>query len=324
MSPVASRLGHATTLIPPFDGANGWLNSEPLSPDDLRGHVVLVNFWTFTCVNWLRTAPYVRAWAERYKEQGLVTVGVHTPEFDVEHDFGNVERMVRKLHVHYPVAIDNDYAVWNAFANRYWPAVYLADAEGGLRFEHFGEGAYEDTERAIQELLEVDRDLVSVEPSGLEVAANWDDVESPETYVGYRLGERFASPGEVVPDERRAYEAPATLARNQWALTGEWTIRQQPAVLHEAGGSITYRFHARDLNLVLAAGDGAGPVRFRVLLDGDAPGASRGSDVDEQGNGTLSEPRLYALIRQPGRITDRTCEVTFLDSGAQVYVFTFG
>jgi thiol-disulfide isomerase/thioredoxin len=321
---MAIRLERATTQIPSLDGANAWLNSAPRSSEDLRGHVVLFDFWTFTCVNWLRTAPYIRAWAEKYKEQGLVTIGVHTPEFDVEHDFGNVERMVKKLRVDYPVAIDNDYAVWDAFANRYWPAVYLADAEGGLRFEHFGEGAYEESERAIQELLGQDGDLVSVEPSGLEVAANWDDVESPETYVGYRLGERFASPGDVVPDERQAYVAPEALGLNQWALNGEWTIRQQPAVLHEPGGSITYRFHARDLNLVLAAADGAGPVRFRVLLDGDAPGAAHGSDVDEDGNGTLSEPRLYGLIRQAARIEDRIFEITFSEPGAQAYVFTFG
>jgi thiol-disulfide isomerase/thioredoxin len=321
---MAFGLGRATTHVPLLEGANGWLNSEPRSPEDLRGHVVLFDFWTFTCINWLRTAPYIRAWAAKYQEHGLVTIGIHTPEFDFEHDLENVTRMVQQLGVEYPVAIDNDYAVWDAFANSYWPAVYLADVDGGIRFEHFGEGAYEDTERAIQELLGVDGDLVSVEPSGLEVAAKWDDVESPETYVGYRQAERFASPGDAVPNERHAYVAPETLGRNQWALAGEWTIRQQPAVLHEAGGSITYRFHARDLNLVLAAEDGASPIRFRALLDGEAPGASHGDDVDEEGNGTVSDPRLYGVIRQPGGITDRTCEVTFLDSGAKVYVFTFG
>jgi thiol-disulfide isomerase/thioredoxin len=312
------------TRVPTLEGANGWLNSAPRTPEDLRGQVVLFDFWTFTCVNWLRTAPYVRAWAARYEEHGLVTIGIHTPEFEFEHDLKNVTRMVQELGVEYPVAIDNDYAVWDAFANRYWPAIYLADRDGELRFEHFGEGAYEESERAIQELIGVNGDLVSVEPLGLEVAANWDDVESPETYVGYSQGERFASPGGAVPDEPHVYFAPESLGRNQWALAGEWTIRRQPVLLHEAGGSITYRFHARDLNLVLAAEDGASPVRFRVRLDGHAPGASHGDDVDEDGNGTLSEPRLYGLIRQRGSITDRTCEVTFLDPGVKVYVFTFG
>ena len=321
---MAFRVERATRQIPSLDGANGWLNSAARSPEDLRGHVVFFDFWTYTCINWLRTAPYVRAWAAKYEEHGLVTIGIHTPEFGFEHDLENVTRMVQQFAVEYPVAIDNDYAVWDAFANRYWPAVYLADAEGGLRFEHFGEGAYEESERAIQELLGVDGDLVSVEPLGLEVAANWEDVESPETYVGYRQGERFASPGDVVRNERHAYVAPDSLGRNQWALNGEWAIRQQPAVLHEPGGSITYRFHARDLNLVLAAADGAGPIRFHVLLDGDPPGAAHGSDVDEDGNGTLSEPRLYGLIRQPGRIEDRTFEITFSKPGAEAYVFTFG
>ena len=312
------------TRVPRLDAAKGWLNSEPRTPEDLRGHVVLFDFWTFTCVNWLRTAPFVRAWAEKYEEQGFVTVGIHTPEFDFEHDLDNVSSMVRKLEVGFPVAIDNDYAVWNAFANHYWPAVYLADAEGELRFEHFGEGAYEQTERAIQELLGVNDDLVSVQPVGLEVAANWDQVESPETYVGYGQAERFASPGDIVPNQRSAYEIPENLGRNQWALAGEWTIRQQPAVLHQAGGSIAYRFHARDLNLVLAVDDAASAVRFRVSLDGEAPGPSHGEDVDDEGTGTLSEPRLYGLIRQSGGIADRTCEVTFLDPGAKVYCFTFG
>lgn len=282
-----------------------------------------MDFWTFTCVNWLRTAPYIRAWAEKYKEYGLVTIGVHTPEFDVEHDLGNVERMVKKLRVEYPVAIDNDFAVWDAFANRAWPAIYLANPDGALRFQHWGEGRYEESEEAIQELLGVEDDLVSIEALGLEAPADWDNVESPETYVGHAQAERFASPGGLARGERRAYSTPDELALNHWALQGQWTIRPQPAISHEEGGRLTYRFHARDVNLVLAPG-GSEATRFRVLLDGEPPDASHGIDVDEQGAGVVTEPRLYGLIRQPGRIVDRTFDIVFLDQGAQVYVFTFG
>jgi thiol-disulfide isomerase/thioredoxin len=310
--------------LPGFGGANGWLDSGPLSPDDLRGHVVLVNFWTFTCVNWLRTAPYIRAWADKYKQQGLVTIGVHTPEFDVEHDFGNLERMVKDLRVDYPVAIDNDYAVWDAFTNNAWPAVYLADGEGALRYQHLGEGNYEESERAIQELLGVEDDLVSVEGSGLEAPADWENVRSPETYVGYARAEGFASPGGIAVGERHAYSLPEELGLNRWALSGEWTIGPQAAVLNEPGGRLTYRFHARDLNLVLAPPENGGEIALRVLLDGEPPGEAHGEDIDEQGDGTVSEPRLYQLVRQSGRITDRTFEITFRDPGAQVYVFTFG
>jgi thiol-disulfide isomerase/thioredoxin len=320
---MAFRLGHATTRIPSLDGANGWLNSEPLTPDDLIGHVVLVDFWTFTCVNWLRTAPYIRAWAEKYKKHGLVAIGVHTPEFDVERDLDNVERMVKELQIKYPVAIDNDFAIWEAFANRAWPAIYLADSDGALRYQHWGEGRYEQSEGAIQDLLGVEDELVSVEASGLEAPADWDNVESPETYVGYAQAERFASPGGLARGELGTYSVPDELGLNQWALAGEWTIRPQPAISHEEGARLLYRFHARDVNLVLAPGEGQG-TRFRVLLDGEPPSSSHGSDVDAQGNGVVSEPRLYGLIRQPGRIVDRTFEIDFLDPGAQVYVFTFG
>ena len=321
-STVAFRLGRAADRIPPFDGATAWLNSPLLLPDDLRGHVVLVNFWTFTCVNWLRTAPYIRAWAEKYEEHGLITIGVHTPEFDVEHDRENVERMVEKLRVDYPVAIDNDFAVWDAFANRAWPAVYIADSEGALRFQHWGEGRYEESERAIQDVLGLDEGLVSVEGVGVEAPAAWDQVESPETYVGYARAERFASPGGVVQGERHHYAEPENLRLNQWSLTGEWTIRSQPAISHQEGGRLAFRFRARDLNLVL--GPGAQSARFRVRLDGHAPGAAYGDDIDEQGEGVATEPRLYQLIRQPGRIEDRTFEIEFLEPGAQVYAFTFG
>jgi thiol-disulfide isomerase/thioredoxin len=320
---AAFRLGRPTTRMPPFDGANGWINSEPLTPEGLRGHVVAIDFWTFTCVNWLRTAPYIRAWAAKYKEEGLVTIGVHTPEFDVEHERENVERMVSRLHVEYPVAIDNDFAVWDAFANRAWPALFLADSEGAIRFQHFGEGRYEESERVIQDLLGIEDELVSVEGAGAEAAADWDNLGSPETYVGFAQAERFASSGGLRDGERASYTTPEELRLNQWALEGEWTVRAQPAVAEDAGGRLSYRFHARDVNLAMAPPDG-GPVRFRVLLDGQPPGAARGEDVDEQGNGTLAEPRLLQLIRQPGRIDDRTFEITFLEPGAQVYVFTFG
>jgi thiol-disulfide isomerase/thioredoxin len=310
--------------LPGFEGSNGWLNSEPLTVADLRGKVVAVDFWTYTCINWLRTLPYIRAWAEKYREAGLVVVGVHTPEFPFEQDVENVEREVKALRVGYPVAMDKDYAVWDAFANRYWPALYVADREGALRYHHFGEGRYEESERAIQALLGVDDDFVSVEGSGLEAQADWDDLGSPETYVGYGQAERFASPEGGAANERRAYLVPDTLRTNQWALEGEWTIRREGAVLHEAGGRLAYRFHARDLHLVLAPAKDGAPVRFRVLLDGQPPGDSHGTDIDEQGDGVVTDPRLHQLIRQPGPIDDRTFEIVFEDSGAEVYVFTFG
>jgi thiol-disulfide isomerase/thioredoxin len=315
--PVEGRLAR-------FDGAIDWLNSEPLSPEGLRGKVVLVDFWTYTCINWLRTAPYIRAWAAKYADAGLVVVGVHTPEFPFERDVENVRRAVKEMRIDYPVAIDSDYGVWNAFANRYWPALYLADREGRLRFEHFGEGRYEESERAVQELLGVDDGLVSVEGEDIEAPADWDELASPETYVGYARGERFASPGGGLADERRGYAAPETLRLNQWALAGDWTIGAESAVVHEAGGRLAFRFRARDLHLVLKPAEPGATVRFRVLLDGEAPGPAAGSDLDEQGNGTVSFPRLYQLVRQPGGVQERTFEITFLEPGARVYVFTFG
>jgi thiol-disulfide isomerase/thioredoxin len=298
------------THMPSLDGATAWLNSPPLAPADLRGHVVLVDFWTYTCINWLRTLPYIRAWAKAYENDGLVVVGVHTPEFPFEHDLDNVRRAVKDMQIEYPVALDSDYAIWDAFANRYWPALYIVDAEGVIRDHHFGEGRYEQSERVVQQLLGVDRELVSVDGGGAEAAADWDDLDSPETYVGYGRA------------ERRAEGAPASLQENQWALSGDWTIREQDAVLNEAGGSIAFRFHARDLHLVLRRQDT--PVSFRVSLDGEAPGASHGTDVDAQGNGVVSDPRLYQLIRQHGRIEEHTFEITFLEPGVEAYVFTFG
>ena len=297
------------TNLPPLDGATGWLNSPPLTPAGLRGRVVLVQFWTFTCINWLRTLPYVRAWAERYKDDGLIVVGAHTPEFWFEADVDNIQRAVTAMRIDYPVAVDSEYAIWDAFANRYWPALYFVDREGKIRDEHFGEGRYEGSERVLQELLGVDRELVSVVGDGIEAPADWDDLDSPETYLGEQRG------------ERRGGDA-GSLQRNHWALTGDWTIQEQGAKLNEAGGGIAFRFHARDLHLVLRPGDT--PVPFRVSLDGEAPGTSHGIDVDEQGNGVVSEPRLYQLIRQPGRIEEHTFEITFPEPGVEAYVFTFG
>jgi thiol-disulfide isomerase/thioredoxin len=309
---------------PGFDGAIEWINSEPLTADGLRGKVLLVDFWTYTCINWLRTLPSIRAWAETYRDQGLVVVGVHTPEFPFEHDVGNVRRLVEELEVHHPVAIDNDYAVWDAFANRYWPALYAVDSEGAIRYHHFGEGRYAESERVVQQLLGVEGELVTVEGSGLEAPADWDHLETPETYVGYARGERFASPEGAVGDEPQAYSIPERLGRNQWALAGEWVIHRQSVDLRGAGGRLAFRFHARDLHLVMAPPKDEESGSFRVLLDGEPPGAAHGDDVDAQGNGALTVPRLHQLIRQPGRVEDRTFEIEFLGSGAQVYAFTFG
>lgn len=310
--------------IPALDGATGWLNSSPLSPADLRGSVALFQFCTYTCINWLRTLPFTRVWAEKYGEHGLVTIGVHTPEFEFEHDIDNARRSLAGMDVDFPIALDNDYAVWDAFANRYWPALYLVDRQGTIRYHHFGEGRYEESERAIQQLLGVDDDILPVEGRDAEAAADWDNLQSPEAYVGYERSEQFASPGGPHLNERHTYTTPATLRRNDWAFEGDWTIRRQPAISDDAAGRLVYRFHARDVNLVMAPAAGGTPVDFRVLIDGQAPGNSRGVDIDEQGAGVLADPRLYQLIRQPGAIEDRTFEIMFLGPGAQVYAFTFG
>jgi thiol-disulfide isomerase/thioredoxin len=328
MAPGAVRLPIEDQL-PAFDGATAWLNSPPLTPAGLRGKVVLVDFWTYTCINWLRTLPYVRAWADKYKDHGVAVVSVHTPEFPFEQDVANVRRAAEDMRVAYPIAVDGDYAVWRAFNNHYWPALYIVDAQGRIRHHHFGEGAYARAEMVIQHLLaEAGRDgfdsaLVSIEGRGIEAPADWGSLESPETYLGYERAENFATPGGAAWDTRHTYAAPARLRLNQWALAGEWTIEPQAAVLHQAGGRIAYRFHARDLHLVLAPARDT-PMRFRVLLDGQAPGAAHGLDVDEQGHGTVTAPRLYQLIRQPLPIADRQCEITFLDAGVAAYVFTFG
>jgi thiol-disulfide isomerase/thioredoxin len=309
--------------MPALDGATGWLNSEPLDPAELRGHVVLVNFWTLTCINWLRQEPYVRAWSQAYRDEGLIVVGIHTPEFTFERDIDGVRRATEERAIGYPVALDNDYELWSAFGNRYWPALYFIDAEGVIRDQHFGEGRYEQSERVIQRLLGVERELVSVEGLGVEAEADWDQLRTPETYLGYERGERFASPGGDAFDERRVYEVPEPLRSNHWALAGEWTIGRENAVLDRAGGSIAYRFDARDAHLVLSPGV-RDPIPFRVLLDGEAPGPSHGVDVDEDGNGLVGDGRLYQLVREHGGVRGRTLEITFLEPGAEAYAFTFG
>ena len=297
--------------MPSLDGATGWLNSEPLGPAELRGHVALVNFWTLTCINWLRQEPYVRAWSRAYRDDGLIVIGVHTPEFSFEHEIDLVRQAVNEREIDYPVAADNDYEVWGAFANHYWPALYFIDREGIIRDQQFGEGRYEESERVIQQLLGIERDLVSVEGVGVEAQADWDHLGTPETYLGYgRSSGRAAVP-------------PADLALNQWTLVGEWTSGPENVVLDQPGGSIAYRFHARDAHLVLSPG-AREPIPFRVLLDGEAPGPSHGVDIDEDGNGVLRDGRMYQLVREHDEVRERTLEVTFLEPGAEAYSFTFG
>jgi thiol-disulfide isomerase/thioredoxin len=316
--------------FPALGGATGWLNSQPLSAAGLRGKVVLAQFCTYSCINWMRTLPYVRAWAEKYKDQGLVVIGVHTPEFAFEKDVDNIRPALKAMRIAYPVAIDSDYAVWRAFHNEYWPALYFADAQGRIRHHQFGEGEYERAERIFQQLRAeagadgVGHDLVAVNAQGAEAAADWSSLRSPENYVGYERTENFASPGGIAADRRRVYAAPERLRLNHWALAGDWTVGRQATVLNQASGRIAYRFHARDLHLVMGPAERGTPVRFRVLIDGQQPGAAHGLDADGQGNGVVKESRLHQLIRQPGPIADRLLEIEFLDPGAHGYSFTFG
>jgi hypothetical protein len=302
--------------MPSLGVATGWLNSEPLGPAELRGHVVLVNFWTLTSINWLRQEPYVRAWSHAYRNDGLVVIGVHTPEFSFEHELDRVRRATKERAIDYPVALDNDYEVWSAFDNHYWPALYFVDADCSIRDHHFGEGRYEQSERVMQRLLGVERELVSVEGLGVEAEADLDNLRTPETYLGYERSEHFASPDGAAFDERRAYEIPERLRFNHWALAGEWTIGRENVVLDKAGGSIAYRFHARDAHLVLSPG-AREPIRFHVLLDGEAPGPSHGVDVDEDGNGLLRDGRLYQLVREHDADRERTLEIALLEPGAE-------
>jgi thiol-disulfide isomerase/thioredoxin len=305
--------------IPSLEGAAGWLNSEPLTPVGLRGNVVLIDFWTYTCINWLRTLGYVRAWAEKYADHGLVVIGVHTPEFPFEHDVENVRWAAKEMNVGYPIALDPDYAVWRAFDNQYWPAVYIADAQGRIRHHQFGEGGYAECERVIQELLreagraDIGDDLVSVADDGFEAQADWTNLESPETYLGSAQARNFASGVE-----------PERLRLNQWTLSGDWTVGRGASVLNGSDGRITFRFHARDVNLVMGPRAQGTSVPFRVLVDGEPPGDAPGLDVDERGRGTVIQQRLYQLIRERGSIDDRTFEITFLAPDVEAYCFTFG
>jgi len=316
--------------MPDLDGATGWLNSAPLNRKSLRGKVVLVDFWTYTCINSLRPLPYVKSWATKYKDAGLVVIGAHTPEFSFEKQRENVENAVRNLNVTYPVAIDSNYEIWRAFNNHYWPAQYLVDGKGRVRYHHFGEGEYAEMERAIQELLAesgatgVNTSLVSVSGEGVEAAPDFGNERSPETYIGYRQAEHFASPERLTEDSRKTYSSPAGLSLNQWALSGSWKVDEESAVPQTAGGKIVFRFHSRDLHLVLGPAKDGKPVRFKVTLDGEAPGENCGFDAGSDGTGEVSEPRLYQLIRQKGQVKDRTFEIEFLDPGVHALDFTFG
>jgi thiol-disulfide isomerase/thioredoxin len=329
MTSVAARLP-VKGEMPSLGSATGWLNSQPLTAADLRGKVVLVEFWTYSCINWLRTMPYVRAWAQKYKDQGLVVIGVHAPEFEFEKDLDNVRWAAKALRVDFPIAVDNEHAIWRAFNNQYWPALYFVDGKGNIRHHQFGEGDYEQSEEVIQQLLaeagkgDVSHQPVSVDAHGIEAAADWGSLKSPENYLGYGRTENFASPGGAVPDRRREYAVPGRLRLNHWALSGEWTIGKQATVLPKAGGRLAYRFHARDLHLVMGPAVAGRSVRFRVFIDGRPAGAAHGIDVDDQGNGRVTEQRLYQLIRQPQPIGDRLFEIEFLDPGVEVFAFTFG
>jgi thiol-disulfide isomerase/thioredoxin len=336
MSLLAGILTAAMASLPvegelrSLGGATGWLNSQPLTKDGLRGKVVLVDFWTYTCINWLRSLPYVRGWAGKYKEQGLVVIGVHTPEFRFEKDIDNVRRAAKDMKVDFPIAIDNDHAIWRAFDNQYWPALYLIDAQGRIRHHQFGEGGYERSERIIQQLLGeagisgIGDQLAAVDARGIEAEADWDDLKSPENYLGHERTQNFVSPGGAVLERRRVYAAPARMKLNDWTLSGDWTVKKDAVVLNKANGRIAYRFHARDLHLVMGPAVRGASVRFRVLIDGQPPGAAHGIDVDDQGNGTVAEQRLYQLIRQSTPIADRQFEIEFLDPGVEAFAFTFG
>jgi len=334
-----SDLGHATKtvavagsslpvegMLPPLTGATLWLNSPPLTPAQLRGKVVVVDFWTYSCINCLRALPYVNAWAAKYKDHGLVVIGVHSPEFAFEKDEANVRRAIKDLGITYPVAMDNDLKVWQAFNNEYWPADYFIDAQGRIRGHAFGEGDYDKSERVIQQLLaeagfkNVPGGTVNPEGSGAQAAPDMNDIQSPETYIGYAKAQNF--PDQMYQDEAHLYAPQTAYGRNQWGLTGIWTVGDEKAVLDKAPGKIIFRFHARDLHLVL--GPGEKPVRFRVTVDGAAPGAAHGADTDAGGNGTVTEQRLYQLVRQQGPVADHTFAIEFLDPGLQAFSFTFG
>ncbi|MGH3690470.1 MAG: redoxin domain-containing protein [Microbacterium sp.] len=315
--------------FPSLDGASQWLNSPPLTPTGLSGKVVVVNFCTYTCINWLRTLPYVRAWAERYRDDGLVMIGVHTPEFSFEHDVENVKEMLAAMRVNWAIALDNDYAVWDAFANHYWPALYFIDTSGRIRHHRFGEGDYEASEHVIQELLretgaDVGDDPVPVTADGPEVEADWKDLESAETHLGYDRAQGFASPGGMAPKERQLYASSRHLGSNQWALAGDWTVDADRVHLNEGSGRIDFSFHARDVHLVMGPPERGMSIPFRVTIDDEPPGVAAGSDVSDDGAGVLSQQRMYQLVRQRGPIFDRTFTIEFFDRGAEAFAFTFG
>jgi cytochrome c biogenesis protein CcdA/thiol-disulfide isomerase/thioredoxin len=316
-------------LMPSLDGAQEWLNSSPLSLEALKGKVVLVDFWTYSCINCLRSIPYVRAWAEKYRDHGLVVIGVHAPEFAFERNVANVKNAIATLKIGYPVAIDNEYKIWRSFENEYWPAHYFVDGNGKVRHHHFGEGDYDESEQIIQKMLkdagnkDVPTGTVAVNASGAEAASDASDVRSPETYVGYDRGNHFVSPGGVVSDKSHAYTA-GEPQLNEWSLTGNWTVEAERAQLDEKDGSIVYRFHARDLHLVLGPSTEGSQIRFRVTIDGKTPGNAHGMDVDAEGNGVVTTQRLYQLVRATGAVADHTFEIRFLDPGVQAYAFTFG
>jgi thiol-disulfide isomerase/thioredoxin len=326
---VARTVDRASRSFSGLDRATEWINSPRLTASSLAGKVVLVDFWTYTCINWLRTLPYIRAWAQKYRQQ-LVVIGVHTPEFLFEHDIDNVRRAVRQMAIEYPVAIDNEYAVWRAFRNQAWPALFFVDARGRVRDYHFGEGKYEQLERKTQKLIAeaggtaARDDLVSVAAGGVEAPADWSSLRSPENYLGFARTEGFVSPGGPRPGRPHVYTSPERLTLNQWALVGEWTIAPGLVALHAPNGRLRYRFEARDVHLIMGAERQRTPVRFRVSLDGQPPGAAHGVDSDARGNGTVLEPRLYQLIRQRTPIVGRQFEVEFLDAGVEAFAFTFG
>jgi len=316
--------------LPSLAGATTWLNSSPLTPDALRGKVVLVDFWTYTCINWQRTQPYVRAWAARYKDQGLVVIGVHTPEFAFEKNVDNIRPALQRFRIDYPVAVDSDYAIWQAFGNHYWPAVYVIDANGRIRHHQFGEGEYERTETVIQQLLReagypgTGDASVQLDARGSEAPADWGNLRSQESYLGHDQAAGFASPEGAVVGRTRTYTSPSMLRLNQWALSGEWTVSRGAVALDKPNGRVVYRFHARDVHLVMGPASRGASIRYRVLVDGQPPAAAHGADVDDQGYGTVADQRLYQLIRQSSPISDRTFEIEFLDPGVEAYVFTFG
>jgi thiol-disulfide isomerase/thioredoxin len=316
--------------LPDLGGAVAWLNSAPLSRKSLRGKVVLVNFWTYSCINSLRPLPYVKSWAAKYQDAGLVVMGVHTPEFSFEKERANVEQALRDLKVTYPVPMDSDYRIWQAFHNEYWPAFYLIDGKGRIRYHRFGEGEYSESERAIQELLKengatgLNGSTVNVSADGVEAAPGNATAQSPETYIGYRRAEHFAPPERLAHDSRQTYNPPARLSLDQWGLSGLWNVGAESAELQAAPGKIVFRFQGRDLHLVLGPTKDGKPARFRVKLDGERPGGDCGTDSAPQGTGEVREPRLYQLIRQRGQVRDRNFEIEFLDPGVQAFVFTFG